>query len=104
MNHNCKNTIKIGVILDHRQCLEILADNSLEAPKIPVGCNTVRKSFALADGRHAVIVNQKGFSPNASDNEEQINGLSLFIAIEPPTPSIERQLHDWVEAELHPVS
>lgn len=104
MNHAQKNTMQIATITGHRQCLAFLAKNNIDAPTIPFGCNTVLKSFIIADGRHAVAVNQTGFTPIASDNEEQINGLVIFIADEKPTPSIERRLRDWIVAELQPAS
>ena len=92
--------MKIAILLDHHQCLEFLAENRLEIPKIPPGCNTVWCDLILSDGRHAVAVNQTGFLPLASDNEEPINGLSLFIADEPPTPSMHQELHNWIESQL----
>jgi hypothetical protein len=94
--------MKIAALLHHRQCLAFLSENNLEAPTIPSGCNTIWRDLVLADDRHAVIVNQTGFKPMASDNEEQVNGLSLYIADEPPSPSARRKLHEWIEAMLAP--
>lgn len=92
--------MKIAALLQHRQVLAFLAEHGLEAPAIPPGCNTIWKSLTLPDGRHAVILNQSGFTPTAEDNEEEVNGLILFIADEPPTPAIRDQLHRWVDEQL----
>lgn len=94
--------MKITALLNHRQCLAFLSGNNLDYPTIPSGCNTIWRDLVLADDRHAVIVNQTGFRPMASDNEEQVNGLSLYIADEPPSPRVRRKLQEWIEAMLAP--
>lgn len=94
--------MKLAAILIHRQVLAFLAENSLEPPTIPPGCNSVWRDITLADGRHAVVLNQTGFSPEAADNEEECNGLSLFILDEPPTPQGKRQLLEWMDEQLAP--
>jgi hypothetical protein len=89
--------MKIAALLQHRQVLAFLTENKLEAPAIPPGCNTIWQDLTLPDGRHAIVINQSGFTPTAADNEEEVNGLLLFIADEPPTPAIRDELHRWVE-------
>lgn len=92
--------MKIAALLLHRQVLAFLAENGLEAPAIPLDCNSIWRDLTLADGRHAVVLNQKGFTPAASDNEEECNGLSLFILDEPPTAEGKRDLLQWMEEQL----
>lgn len=92
--------MKIAALLDHRQVLSFLSDNNLEAPAIPKGCNTIWQPIVLPDGHHAMVVNQRGFSPTAQDNEEEVNGLTLFIAVEPPTATTKTTLHDLVRQYL----
>lgn len=92
--------MKIAALLNHRQVLAFLAENGLEAPTIPEGCNTFYRDITLPDGRHAILLNQAGFTPTAADNEEECNGLSLFIADEPPTPAIKATLWTWMEEQL----
>lgn len=94
--------MKIAALLIHRQVLAFLAENGLEAPAIPSGANSIWKDITLADGRHAVVLNQTGFSPEASDNEEEVNGLSLFILDEPPTPEGKAELLNWMDTQLTP--
>jgi hypothetical protein len=97
--------MKIAALIQHRQVLDFLAENHLEAPSIPEGCNTFYRDLTLPDGRHAIILNQSGFTPTAEDNEEECNGLSLFIADEPPTPAIKAALWEWFEKQLdNPIS
>lgn len=76
------NTIKIGIILDHKEALAIYTASGHDYPTIPDGCNTLEKSFRTPDGKHALLVNQRGFSPIASDNEEEVNGCLVFICTE----------------------
>jgi hypothetical protein len=92
--------MNISALLQHRQVLAFLAEHGLDTPAIPPGCNTIWKPLTLPDGRHAVVINQSGFTPSSADNEEEVNGLLLFIADEPPTDFIRDQLHSWVESQL----
>lgn len=89
--------MKIAALLQHRKVLDFLAENNLQAPAIPLDANTVWRDLTLADGRHAVVLNQKGFNPTAADDEEECNGLSLYILDEPPTAEGKRELLQWME-------
>ena len=92
--------MKIASLLIHRQVLAFLTENGLEAPTIPPGYNSIWRDITLADGRHAVVLNQTGFTPKATDNEEECNGLSLYILDEPPTPEGKTSLLNWMEEQL----
>ena len=92
--------MKLAALLIHRQVLAFLTENGLEPPAIPPGCNSIWRDITLADGRHAVVLNQTGFSPEATDNEEECNGLSLFILDEEPTPEGKAGLLNWMEEQL----
>lgn len=92
--------MKIAALINHRQVLALLTENSLAAPTIPAGCNTYYQPVTLADGRHAVVINQRGFTPTAADNEEECNGLSIFILDEPPTDQGRIALLRWVERQF----
>ena len=94
--------MKIAALTQHRQVLAFLTENNLTAPVIPAGCNTFYQPLTLTDGRHAVVINQRGFSPTAADNEEECNGLTLFILDESPTEQGRTALLRWVENFITP--
>jgi len=89
--------MKIGLELDHDKALAAYQAAGHPFPAIPAGCNTFYRHFTSVDGDHAVIINQRGGVPLASDNEEQINGCSLAVAIDPPDAATARAtLEKWV--------
>ena len=89
--------MKVGIELDHEKALRILTDAGGSLPSVPPGCNTALTAFATVDGLPAVAVNQSGFAPHRSDNEEQVNGLSVFVAIE---GGDQETLMNYVRGEL----
>lgn len=91
----------IAVTLDHATALAAYTAAGHPYPTIPAGCNTVWHPFTTTEGQPAVVVNQRGFAPEAGDNEEQVNGCLLAVAIDAPdTPATRAALAQWV-AELN---
>jgi len=72
--------MRVLAALNHADALAILRDAGVSAPAIPPGKNTVWKHFRTNDGHPAVAVNQTGFARELEDNEEEVNGLCVFIA------------------------
>lgn len=88
--------------LDHRTCADLLAAAGQPPLQIPPGCNTVHCLFQTAEGKRALMVNQGGFAPQASDNEEPVNGYQCAI-IEAPEMSDDEAaevLNQWLETQL----
>jgi hypothetical protein len=95
------STIKIGVCLDHAQAFKLYTDTGAEYSVIPRGKNTVWLHFTTTDGKPAVIINQRGFAPHASDNEEEINGCSVAIVLDDaPEDEAWNALEKWVKKLL----
>lgn len=69
----------LTAVLEHAAADRLLAAAGWQIPAIPAGCNTVEFPFTTADGRRALAVNQRGFAPRASDNEEEVNGCLVLI-------------------------
>lgn len=74
--------MKILTCLDHKQSLAAYTAAGHGFPAIPEGMNTVWHHFTMTDGTPAIIINQRGMTPIAADNEEEVNGCSLLIARE----------------------
>jgi len=89
--------MKISALLQHRQVLAFLTENNLTPPTIPSGCNTVYKDMVLANGHAAICVNQTGFTPEQRDNEEEVNGLLLFICDQSATETVKAQMRQWLD-------
>jgi hypothetical protein len=93
--------LKIGINLDHAESLAAYQAAGHGYPAIPTGKNSVWYHFTTTDGRCAVILNQTGFAPQASDNEEQINGCMLAVMLDSvPDPIARQSLEDWIRTEL----
>ena len=76
------DTIKIVVCLEHAPALKLYQMHTgREYPDIPPGQNTLIAHFKV-EGRCAVLINQRGFMPQATDNEQEINGCCVAIAAE----------------------
>lgn len=75
--------MRIGIVIDHDKALAAYQAAGHPFPAIPEGKNTVWHHFDDIDGNQCVILNQSGCVPVASDNEQQINGCSLLVAIDP---------------------
>ena len=82
--------MKIIVNLDHNESLEIYQAAGFDYPEIPPGMNTYQHFFKTTDGNNAIILNQTGFSRTQSDNEEEVNGCSLFVILDAPNDNIAR--------------
>lgn len=96
--------MKIGTILDHATALAAYQAAGFSFPEIPPGMNTVWHHFDDQDGTPCIIVNQRGHIPTAEDNEEQVNGCSLLVAVDAPDPdtaraTLERAVHTLLELE-----
>lgn len=76
----------VRVIVDHATCADILSAAGLGAPAIPAGGNTVQLAFRDAAGRAGLAVNQRGFTPEAGDDEREVNGLLVYLLQELPAP------------------
>lgn len=89
--------MKIGVETDHHKSLGAYIAAGHEFPAIPQGANTVWHHFKTVEGLNAVIINQRGFTPLAGDDEQQVNGCAIAVAIDPPDDATARvTLERWV--------
>ena len=68
--------------ISHEECLGILRSEEISAPKIPPGCNTVEWFFRKHTGEFCMGINQSGFARELSDNEQQVNGITLIICLD----------------------
>lgn len=95
------DTLKIGVTCDHAAALAAYTAAGHTYPEIPAGRNTVWHHFVTADGHPAAIINQRGFAPQASDNEEQCNGCTLAVALDAAdNPTTRASLDRWITQML----
>ncbi len=93
--------MKIGVNITHAEALAAYTAAGHAFPTIPAGKNTIWHHFTTVDGLPAVILNQRGMTPEATDNEQEVNGCLLAIALEAPTPEAGQQaLEGWVQDML----
>lgn len=95
---NCK----INVNLDHAAAAaEYAAATGEDWPRIPPGKNTVWRHFVTRSGQHAIIINQRGFAPEATDNEQQVNGCSIAVLLDDvPAAAARAALEEWVKEIL----
>jgi len=99
--------MKIGITIKHDESLQILKDAGVNPPRIPKGKNTSWKHFKTVDGLQALVVNQSGGVPTAQDNEEEVNGLSVLVAIDAPDiataqATLEREVIRMLELDAPP--
>ena len=90
----------ISAELDHHRALAHFTAAGHAFPAIPPGKNTVWHHFTLPDGSPAVLVNQSGLIPTAADNEEQVNGCSLIVALDAPSEDAARAALEAALADL----
>lgn len=69
----------VRVVMDHATACDLIRSAGREPPKIPAGCNTVTMLLRLADGLPALAINQTGWVPRASDDEQEVNGCMLIV-------------------------
>jgi hypothetical protein len=74
--------VHLRVHSSHADADRILAENGWQVPSIPKGCNTALFYFQTKGGLQALAVNQRGFDPKATDNEQEINGCSVLICLD----------------------
>lgn len=90
--------MKIAVTLHHNEAVSILRDAGAAVPRIPTGCNTISQHFTTAEGLPALVVNQTGFAPTQADNEEECNGCSVAIVLDPvPQSEAVAALEQWLQ-------
>lgn len=93
--------MKIGVNITHAEALAAYTAAGHAFPTIPAGKNTIWHHFTTVDGLPAVILNQRGMTPTATDNEQEVNGCSFAVALDAPTPEAGRiALEKWVREML----
>jgi len=85
------NGAPIGVHLTHADALGAICAAGVEPGQIPAGCNTLLQPLTLQNGAHALGICQRGFSPRASDNEEQVNGWTLLVLLDPAWSATDAQ-------------
>jgi len=80
------DTIFKGVQLrlhsSHSDADRILAAAGWRVPTIPEGCKSSSFYFETHEGFHALAVNQRGFTPEASDNEQEVNGCAVIECLD----------------------
>jgi hypothetical protein len=95
--------MKIAVTIHHAEAARILTDAGVPVPRIPTGCNTISHHFTTADGLAAVVINQTSFAPTQADNEEECNGCSVAIVLDPvPQSEAVAALEQWLQTILTP--
>ena len=98
---------QVGIILDSVQAFDLFHDATGRAPaRVPEGKNTNIQPFRLIDEngveRAAILINQTGFGQTAMEemSGEEVNGLSVAIAIDAPADEGAKLLEDYVDHEL----
>jgi hypothetical protein len=86
--------IKIAAILDHDQALWLYRQAGHDYPTIPKGCNTFTHHFTTAEGHPAVIINQTGFTRELTDNEQQVNGCTVYMVEDGTEEDLAREAMD----------
>ena len=95
--------MKIAVIIHHAEAARILTDAGVPVPRIPAGCNTISQHFTTAEGQPALVINQTGFAATQADNEEECNGCSVAIVLDPvPQSEVVAALEQWLQTILTP--
>ena len=102
---------QIGIVLDSREAFDIYHDaTGTFPPKMEEGKNTRLLPFRLKDEkgkeRAALLVQQTGFEQNAEEKEagQEVNGLTLAVALDAPPDEGERVLTEWTRSQLWPES
>lgn len=95
--------MKIAVTIHHAEAARILTDAGVPVPRIPKGCNTISQHFVTAEGQPALVINQTGFAATQADNEEECNGCTVAIVLDPVTESeAVATLEQWLQTILTP--
>lgn len=98
------NLIRIGTIINSTEALDMyrdaVGDPLAWPPPIPDGCNTFWSRFTTADGRPAIIIQQRGFKRRRGEGE--VNGFSVVIALDMDGEAAFRALDEFVAAMLPP--
>jgi hypothetical protein len=69
----------LRIHLTHADVLAQLAKANLVPPEIPPGYNTVEVFVQLSTGEYAIVVGQRGFARDVSDDESEVNGLGMHV-------------------------
>lgn len=69
-------------ILSHAEAVQFVEDSGYVVPQVPTGFNTISMYFKTRDNLQAMVINQTGFVHEQSDNEEEINGGSVYICLD----------------------
>lgn len=94
--------MRVLAALNHADALAILRDAGVSAPAMAAGKNTVWKHFRTVDGLPAIAVNQSGFARELKDNEEEVNGLCVFIAPDNEPGALAESLEAHILQQLGP--
>lgn len=78
------NYLGVGILVieTHAEADRFLEENGWAIPAIPPGCNTSLFYFETKDGLQALAINQKGFQRGLEDNEQEVNGCSIFVCLD----------------------
>ena len=74
--------VPLRAYLDHVSATATVKRAGVAPPPIPAGMNTVRFPFVTDDGLHAVAVSQRGFAPRVTDDEHEVNGMSVVVLLD----------------------
>ena len=103
---NGKTTTRVGICLDSGEAFNAYYAATGKAPTpIPEGMNTKTTTFTDAEGRPAMLVQQRGFeqTPEEKARGDEVNGLMLAVALDAATPEIGfAALDEWQKAMLDP--
>lgn len=92
-----RESVRIGVVMEHKKALAIYTDAGNPYPYLPEGKDTLIVPFVTTDGQHAVIVNQGGFTPEAADNEDEVNGCLVAVVLDDvPEAVAKNALEKWI--------
>lgn len=69
--------------LTHADVLAILREHGLALPPIPERRNTVSAAITMRTGERALVCSQRGFAPEARDDEREVNGAMLLVLADP---------------------
>lgn len=79
----------VRIIMSHADALAKLAADGYLHPRIPDGCNTSTWYYQDRDGHQCLVANQRGFTRELQDDEEEVNGLGVFILLDPTVDLID---------------
>lgn len=74
--------VQLRLHLTHADADRILSGAGWLIPSIPEGCNTSVFYFTTREGLQALALNQRGFSPEARDNEREVNGCQVIVCLD----------------------